>query len=276
MQNRAIDAKQSSLSVRMLRGLLLVFAIIFIVGPLSSLVIWSLAQEWFWPNALPSIWGLSYWHRAFSSEIINSFVLSFGIASLVTCICMVITVPIAYFIARDKLPFQTIFMLIFLIPQAFPQLPVYTNMMTLMYKWNLVGTVPGVIMIQLVGAIVYSVWTLVSVFRNIKPAMEEASYILGAGEVRTFFHISLPMALPGIISAGLLVFLFALDEFTGSLLIGAPFIVTVPVYMYNSANGYEMQIASVIAILLMIPGLILLSILQRYMKSEYLSAFGRL
>ncbi|HIU63675.1 MAG TPA: ABC transporter permease subunit [Candidatus Avacidaminococcus intestinavium] len=260
----------------LLKILLLSFAFIFIIGPLSSLMIWSLAREWFWPNSLPTVWGLYYWERALTGDIIQSFILSFWLAIAVTVICLVITVPVAYLIARRKLPMQAVFMAIFLIPQAFPQLPVYTNTMTLMYKWNLVGTVSGVLLIQLVGAIVYSVWTLVSVFRNIQPYMEEASFILGAGALKTFFKISLPMALPGIISAGLLVFLFALDEFTGSLLIGAPFIVTAPIYMYNAANGYEMQIASVIAIILMLPGMLFLGLLQRYMKSEYLAAFGRL
>jgi putative spermidine/putrescine transport system permease protein len=43
--------------------------------------------------------------------------------------------------------------------------------------------------------------------------------------------ISLPLAVPGIVASALLVFLASLDEFTGTLLIGAPFITIVPVYM---------------------------------------------
>lgn len=256
--------------------LLLVILVLFIIfGPLSSLVIWSIAEEWFWPNAFPTEIGMKYWQRAMSGNIFDSFTTSFYIAVLVTVVCMLITVPVAYLIARKRIPFRTLLLLIFLIPQAFPQLPVYTNTMRLMYKWDLVGTIPGVMIIHLVGGIVYSVWILVSVFKSIQPHVEEAAYVLGASKIQTFLTISLPMALPGIISSSLLVFLFSLDEFTGSLLIGAPFISTMPIYMYNAANGYEMQIASVIAIILMIPGLILLLIIQKYMKAEYLSAFGR-
>lgn len=66
------------------------------------------------------------------------------------------------------------------------------------------------------------------------------------------------MAAPGIIAGSLLVFLYSLDEFTGSLLIGAPFHITMPVFMYNAANGYEMQVASVTSVLLMVPGIVLL------------------
>ena len=258
-----------------LRLILIVLVLFLIFGPLSSLIIWSVAEEWFWPNTLPTIVGARYWKRALSGNILDSFMTSFNIAIIVTLVCMLITVPVAYLIARKKIPFRHILLLIFLIPQAFPQLPVYTNTMGLMYKMNLVGTIPGVVIIHLVGAIVYSVWILVSVFKSIQIEAEEAAYILGASKLKSFMTISLPMAMPGIISSALLVFLFSLDEFTGSLLIGAPFVSTMPIYMYNAANGYEMQIASVIAIILMIPGLVLLFIMQKFMKAEYLSAFGK-
>ncbi|MFC4387890.1 ABC transporter permease [Gracilibacillus marinus] len=255
--------------------ILYVLAIFIIFGPLSSLFIWSFAEEWFYPNPFPTDWGLSYWKRALEGNMVQAFGLSFGIAIIVTILALVLTVPLAYLIARNRLPLKYIILIIFLLPQAFPQLPVFTNTMRLMYQWDLVGTISGLTLIHLVGALVFSVWTLVSVFQSIAIPLEEASYMLGAGKVYTFFHIVLPMALPGIIAAALLVFLYSLDEFTGSLLIGAPFQITMPVFMYNASTGYEMQIASVTAVLLMIPGIILLLLLQKFMKSEYLSAFGR-
>ena len=59
--------------------------------------------------------------------------------------------------------------------------------------------------------------------------------------------MSLPLAVPGIVASALLVFLYSLDEFTGTLLVGAPFVTTLPVYMYTASVGYELQIASVTA-----------------------------
>ncbi len=47
---------------------------------------------------------------------------------------------------------------------------------------------------------------------------------LGASLTRTFVSISLPLAVPGVFASALLVFLYSLDEFTGTLLAGAPFI----------------------------------------------------
>ena len=60
-----------------------------------------------------------------------------------------------------------------------------------------------------------------------------------------------------------------------TLLVGSPFILTLPVFMYRTSVGYELQVASISALMLMVPGILLLVMLERYMKSEYLSMFGR-
>ena len=67
---------------------------------------------------------------------------------------------------------------------------------------------------------------------------------------KAFLTVSLPLAVPGLVASALLVFLYSLDEFTGTLLVGAPFVTTLPVYMYTASQGYEMQIASVTALVL--------------------------
>jgi putative spermidine/putrescine transport system permease protein len=81
---------------------------------------------------------------------------------------------------------------------------------------------------------------------------------------------------PGLVASALLVFLYSLDEFTGTLLVGAPFVTTLPVYMYTASQGYEMQIASVTALVLMVPGAMLLLLLERFLRAEYLTFFGQI
>ncbi|WP_166238527.1 ABC transporter permease [Paenibacillus turpanensis] len=250
-------------------------ALFIILGPLSSLVLWSFAEKWFWPHLLPQEYGLFYWKKVWDSGIMDALGLSFGIAALVTVITLLLTVPLSYVLARFAIPAKALILMVFLLPQAFPQLPVYSNTMVLLYKWDLVGTIPGVILIHLVGTLVYAVWTMVSVMKSIPVSLEEAAINVGASRIRVFCTVTLPLAFPGILASSLLVFLYSLDEFTGSLLIGSPFVTTMPVYMYNSAMGYEMQVASITALLLMLPGVILLLLMERFLKSEYLAAFGR-
>ena len=117
---------------------------------------------------------------------------------------------------------------------------------------------------------------MTAVFRSIDASLEEAAYNLGASTTRAFLTVSLPLAVPGLVASALLVFLYSLDEFTGTLLVGSPFVTTLPVYMYTASQGYEMQIASVTALVLMVPGVVLLLLLERFLRAEYLTFFGQI
>jgi len=252
-----------------------VLAAVVIFGPLSSLVIWSVAEKWYWPHLFPQQVGLFYWAKVLQGDMLRALQDGFLIAVVVTILTLLITVPLAYVLARLPIPLKPLILMIFLLPQAFPQLPVFVNSTTLLYRVNLGGKFWGVVLIHMVGALVFAVWTMTAVFRSVPEALEEAAINLGASRLKSFFSVALPLATPGIIASTLLVFLYSLDEFTGTLLVGSPFILTLPVFMYRTSVGYELQVASISALMLMVPGILLLVLLERYMKSEYLSMFGR-
>jgi putative spermidine/putrescine transport system permease protein len=251
-------------------------ALFIVFGPLSGLVIWSLAEKWYWPHLLPSQWGTLYWAKAFRGELLTSLFNGLQIAVITTALVAVISVPLAYVLVRFKVPAKRLILALFLLPQAFPSLPIFANLTVLFYQWNLAGKVSGVALLHIGAAFIYSIWTMVSVFQSVPEVLEEAATTMGAGRIRVFFGISLPLAVPGIIASSLLVFLYSLDEFAGTLLIGSPFVKTLPVQMYIASMGYEMQIASVTSLIITVPGVLLLLCFERFMKSEYLSSFGRI
>ena len=253
-----------------------VLAAVIIFGPLSSLVIWSFAEKWYWPHLFPQQVGLFYWAKVLQGDMLRALQDGFLIAVVVTILTLLITVPLAYLLARTPIPFKPVILMIFLLPQAFPQLPVFVNSTTLLYRVNQGGKFWGVVLIHMVGALVFAVWTMTAVFKSVPEILEEAAINLGASRLKSFFSVALPLATPGIFASTLLVFLYSLDEFTGTLLVGSPFILTLPVFMYRTSVGYELQVASISALVLMVPGIVLLVLLERYMKSEYLSMFGRI
>ena len=260
-------------TLRMTAGMV---AIVVIFAPLSSLVIWSFTRKWYWPHPFPQEMGLFYWRKVLEGDLFRALQSGFLIAVIVTVLTLVMTVPLAYLLARYPVPGKAVILLVFLLPHAFPQLPVFVNATTLLYRVNLAASVSGVVLIHTVGALVYAVWTMTAVFRSIPESLEEAAWNLGASRLTTFFTVALTLATPGLIARTLLVFLYSFDEFTGTLLVGSPFVLTLPVYMYRTSVGYELQVASIAALILMLPGLLLLLILERYLKSEYLSMFGRI
>jgi putative spermidine/putrescine transport system permease protein len=254
----------------------LVLAAVVIVGPLLSLLLWSLAERWTYPAAWPQRLGLRYWSRMLTGDFLDPLKMSLLIATIVTVAALACAVPLGYALARLSFPGRTLVLLAFLLPQAFPQLPVFAAATREFYRWGLAGTVTGVVLVHLVGGLVFAVWTMSAVFRSIEASLEEAAYNLGASTTRAFLTVSLPLAVPGLVASALLVFLYSLDEFTGTLLVGSPFVTTLPVYMYTASQGYEMQIASVTALVLMVPGVVLLLLLERFLRAEYLTFFGQI
>ena len=254
----------------------LVLAAFVIVGPLLSLLLWSLAERWTYPAGWPQRLGLRYWSRMLTGDFLDPLKMSLLIAVIVTVAALACAVPLGYALARLSFPGRTLVLLAFLLPQAFPQLPVFAAATREFYRWGLAGTVSGVVLVHLVGGLVFAVWTMTAVFRSIDSSLEEAAYSLGASTTRAFLTVSLPLAVPGLVASALLVFLYSLDEFTGTLLVGAPFVTTLPVYMYAASQGYEMQIASVTALVLMAPGAALLLLLERFLRAEYLTFFGQI
>src|SRR4029077_15084696 len=163
-----------------------------------------------------------------------------GIAAVVTVAALLCAVPLGYALARLRFAGRTVILLAFLLPQAFPQLPVFASATREFYRWGLAGTITGVVLVHLVGALVFAVWTMSAVFRALAPELEEAAWNLGASTTRTFLSIALPLATPGVVASAVLVFLYSLDEFTGTLLVGAPFVTTLPVYMYTASQGNDL------------------------------------
>ncbi len=250
-------------------------AAFLILGPLLGLGVWSLAERWTYPSPWPQRWGFRYWRRMLSGDFIQPLETSLLIAAVVTALALLCAVPLGYGLARLRFPGRTAILLAFLLPQAFPQLPVFASATREFYRWGLAGTLGGVVLVHLAGGLVFAVWTMTAVFRAIAPELEEAAHNLGASVTRSFLTVSLPLAVPGIVASAVLVFLYSLDEFTGTLLVGSPFVTTLPVYMYTASVGYELQIASVTALVLMVPGAVLLLLLERFLKAEYLAFLGQ-
>src|SRR5438132_5877665 len=253
------------------RAAALAAAAFAILGPLAGLAVWSLAERWTAPSPWPQRFGLKYWNRMLTADLLEPLRLGVLIALIVTAVALLLAIPLGYALARLAFPGRALVLLAFLMPQAFPQLPVFASATREFYRWGLAGTITGVVLVHLVGALVFAVWTMSAVFRALAPELEEAAWNLGASTTRTFLSIALPLATPGVVASAVLVFLYSLDEFTGTLLVGAPFVTTLPVYMYTASQGYEMQIAAVTALVLMAPGVILLLLLERVLRAGYLT-----
>jgi ABC-type Fe3+ transport system permease subunit len=98
---------------------------------------------------------------------------------------------------------------------------------------------------------------------------------MGAGAWRCFCTVTLPLALPGLIASAIFVFLESLDEFTGTYFVGVPDVITLPLLLFNASNGGNYQIASITALLLLIPSIAFMLMVERFLKADVLSMVGK-
>ncbi|MBE3090475.1 MAG: ABC transporter permease subunit [Actinobacteria bacterium] len=252
--------------------------------PLFSTIIWSVALVWYWPHTLPQKIGFDYWLQALgitksltlgAVNVVPAFLLSLGIAMIVVIITMAIAIPAGYALAKLKIPalLKGMILILFLLPRAFPQQPVFVNLMLMFNKIGLTGTVSGVILVHLVVGLVFAVWITASTFSSIPPELEEAARSVGASRLKAFLKVTLPLSAPGLVASAVFVFLTSMDEFTGTFFVGLPFVTTLPMTLY-SASGSNIQFASVTAILLLIPSIIFMIVIQKFLKAEHLGGMG--
>ena len=153
----AQGARRASLAALTGKAVALAVGLFVIAGPLSSLIIWSVAERWNWPSSLPQVVGLRYWSRMLTGDFLVPLQRGVLIAVIVTVLALLFAVPLGYALARLRFPGRVIVLLAFLLPQAFPQLPVFASATREFYRFGLAGTIPGVVLIHLVGALVFAV-----------------------------------------------------------------------------------------------------------------------
>ena len=250
--------------------IILAVFILFFYGPLLNMLMLAFANTYEAPSVLPQEWGFKWWKYVFGQEsLVSSMIQSFIVAIITTVISMIICIPAAYSIARFKYRGRKMFMLSFLLTNAFPKLGIYTSIAVLFYKYQLMGTYTGVVIIHLINSMMFMVWLPASAFRSVHRQQEEAALDVGAGPIRTFFKVTLPMAVPGIAVATLYTFLGSMEEAQGTMLVGMARIQTMPVAMYGIVlDSPAIQIGAVFAILLIIPSAIMIFAMRKYIGPE--------
>jgi len=256
----------------------IIFAMLafFIFGPLANLLLWTVAEKWYFPHSLPLEYGFSSWARVFAprggaaQSLTNSLIVAF----LTVVLSLLLAIPAGYALARLKLPFRALILLAFLIPQAFPNLTVYVNVARIFYEIRLNGTILGVVLVHASHGLVYAVWIATAAFSAIDEELEQAARSAGASALRAFLDITLPLAAPGLMASAIFVFLESLDEFTGSYFVGAPDVNMLPLLLYTAGSGGNYQIASITALLLLVPSLVFMFIVERFLKADVLSRVG--
>jgi multiple sugar transport system permease protein len=218
------------------------------------------------PTLIPSL-HLTFYRSALEQHGLLRYVLnSVIVAASATLVTIAIASLAAYAIARFKLQWTDFYLFLLLAISMFPQIAIAGPVWRILDRLELLNTYPGLAAAYIALSLPLAVWILTTFFREVPSEIEEAALIDGCSRVQVLYKVVLPLAAPGILTAALLVFIQAWNEFFFALIIMTdPHVQTLPVGIALFPGEYTMPWGEIAAASTMatIPLIVLTLIFQR-------------
>jgi multiple sugar transport system permease protein len=200
----------------------------------------------------------------FSSALINSV----GIGVLTTVIAVVVGALAAYAVARLAFPGKRLLIGAVLLISMFPAISLVTPLFDIERRIGLFDTWPGLIIPYIAFALPLAIYTLSAFFREIPWDLEKAAKIDGATAGQAFRKVIVPLAAPGIVTAAILVFIFAWNDLLLALsLTATKAAITAPVAIANftGSSQFEEPTGSIAAgaMVITVPIIVFVLVFQR-------------
>ncbi|MCF6387181.1 carbohydrate ABC transporter permease [Mycobacterium sp. MBM] len=200
----------------------------------------------------------------FTSALVNSI----GIGLITTLIAVIVGGMAAYAIARLAFPGKKVLVGVALLIAMFPQISLVTPIFNIERRLGLFDTWPGLIIPYITFALPLAIYTMSAFFKEIPWDLEKAAKMDGATPGQAFRKVIAPLAAPGIVTAGILVFIFAWNDLLLALsLTATERAITAPVAIANftGSSQFEEPTGSIAAgaMVITVPIIIFVLIFQR-------------
>jgi putative spermidine/putrescine transport system permease protein len=240
---------------------------------IATVVVNSFSTRWLgtWlPAGFTWRWYGSAWDEF---QLDSVLMVTAEVVLAVVAISLLVGVPAAYTMARRDFPGKRAVLLLFVLPLLVPPMTYGIPLATVLYQLHLAGTINGVILANLVPAVPVVILVMTPFVEQIDPRLEAAARVLGAGTLRVFIHVLVPLLAPGILAAALLVLVRTLAMFELTFLTAGPDSQTLVVALYYTvfAAGVRAgQSVDAMAVLYMATTLVWLLIALRFVNPTQL------
>ncbi len=239
--------------------LTILLLLLFVIYPLFKILVFSLtdAEGHFSLANLGEILSTSRYLAVFGRTMLLGLV--------VAVIATFIGYIFAYTVTRTNVPCKGFLKTIATLPILSPPFILSLSIIFLFGKQGFVTkTLMGItgnnvygmgslVVVQVISFFPVAYLTLSGILSSIDASVEDAACNMGASRWHTFWTVTFPLSLPGIISGCLLVFIQSLEDFSNPATIGGEFS-TLSIEVYQIITGsYDMQKGSVLALLLLLP-----------------------
>jgi multiple sugar transport system permease protein len=196
------------------------------------------------------------------------------IASFATLLVLVVALPAAYYTARHRYRGRLAFMLLVLVTQMFAPtalvIGIYREFVSIgsVFPPAGVNTYVALILVNAAFNLAFSTWIMVAYFSTIPVELEEAAAIDGASRLGVLRRVTLPLALPGIVTATIFTFIAAWNEFVVALTLAqSPDIhpLTVGVTTFIGQYRVEWQYLFASSVIAIVPVVILFIVIEKWL-----------
>jgi multiple sugar transport system permease protein len=216
------------------------------------------------PNPTLDNYSSIFENSDFTSALRNSTI----VTGITTFLALLVGSFAAYALARLRFPMKFLLLAVILSISTFPPIAIAAPLFKLWTDIGLYNTYAGLIIPYLTFALPLCIYILASFFKEIPKELEEAALVDGATHFQAFRKVVLPLAAPGLVTAGLLTAFFVWNEFLLAVtLTSSPSAFTVPVAVVNFQGSQLFEIPlgtmSAASVVITIPLVALVIIFQK-------------
>ncbi|SDT65566.1 carbohydrate ABC transporter permease [Jiangella sp. DSM 45060] len=202
-------------------------------------------------------------HAGIGRGLLNSTVIAVG----TTVVTLAVAVPAAYALARLRVRFVALLMLLFLVVQMVPAVNLALPMFVIFSRAELVNSYPGLILANCSLAIPLAITILRPYFLSVPGEVIEAAKIDGCTTWSAFLRVALPVSVPGVITVAVISFLGAWGEFVFGLALASdadmqP--ITVVLAGLSNSFGTRWNDLMAVSVVVALPIIVVFVFLQRY------------
>ena len=191
-----------------------VFGFVFLFTPIVVTVIYSFNEPAGKYNYIWNKFSLAAWQDPFKySELTDSLVYSLKVAFVVTLLATVLGTLMGMAMVKYKFRAKGLLGAVIVLPLTMPEVVMGFSLLTLFVTLNWSRGFVTIIIAQVMFSVSYVATTVRARIRGFDWRLEEAAADLGAGPVRTFLKVTLPLIAPGVVAAAMLTFALSLDDF---------------------------------------------------------------
>jgi putative spermidine/putrescine transport system permease protein len=245
------------------------FFVLNLIGMIATVVVNSFGTRWFstWlPSGYTTRWYTLAWNEF---QLPSILLVTLQVVGSVVVVSGLIGVPAAYAMARRNFPGKNLVMALFLLPLLVPPITYGIPLATVLYQAHLAGSIWGVILANLVPTVPFVVLIMIPFVEQIDPRVEAAARVFGASTGRLFAQVLVPLLMPGILAALLLVLVRTIAMFELTFLTAGPTSQTLVVALYYAvfaAGVRPGQSIDAMAVVYMITTMVWLLIALRFVN----------